>query len=382
MLTAHTFEMDDAGYAVREILEQLDIERRILKNSVGLIFCYLDFIESGVVEAVCKALPFDVVGCTTQGIAMHGAMGEDMLAVMVLTSDDVEFSTGFSEVFSPGNEKRIAAMYEKTAASLSAAPSLLMVFKSMLPYLMGEMVVSVLDRLAAGAPVFGTIALDMATGVRSPQVIYNGVAYSDCLVLLLFSGDVRPRFSIDSMPQKKIRGQQAVITAAEGNRMISVNNIPTVAYMERIGLINDGVVELLYAFPLYIDNHDGEKQWPCIIIDIGPDGSVLCGNSIRPGSTLRISSPLKEDVLASATNIIELAKQEQDRNGLLVFSCFSRNVALMDSHDEMKLVQKLMADSSLPYMFLYSGGEFCPHYGSHEKLINKFHQYSIISCIL
>jgi hypothetical protein len=309
-------------------------------------------------------------------------MGEDMLAVAVLTSDDVEFSAGVSETLTMDMEERIAALYRKAAASLAAAPSLLLAFNSRLTDFLAEIVVSVLDRLSGGAPLFGTIALDMDTTVRSPKVIYNGAAYADRLVVVLLSGDVRPRFFIDSIPEKKAHSQQAVITAAEGNRMISVNNMPTVTYMERIGLINDDMVELLYAFPLLIDNHDGEKPRPYIITGVGSDGSVFCGNSIRPGSTLNIGSPLREDVLATAANVVGLAGQEQDRNGLLIFSCFSRNVALVDSQDEMILVQKLMADSSLPYMFLYSGGELCPYHRADGRMSNRFHQYSIVSCIL
>ncbi|MDR1948801.1 MAG: FIST C-terminal domain-containing protein [Spirochaetaceae bacterium] len=381
MLTAHTVETDDVDAAVREILEQLDINRNIQKNSVGLIFCYVDFIESGVVEAVCKALPFDVLGCTTLGIALPEAVNDDMLALVVLTSDEVVFSAGVSEALGTDAEARITRLYETVSAS-AAAPSLLLAFEPTMSGFLGEVTVSVLDRLSKGRPIFGASALDMNTNVRSPKTIYNGAAYSDRLALLLLSGGREPQFFVDSIPHKKTRSQQAVITEAEGNRMFSINNMSAVSYMERIGLINDGVIDLLYAFPLVIDNHDGEKPWPCVIVGIGPDGALLCGGSILPGSTLSIGSPLGEDVLTTAARIVEIAKQKQDRDGLLIFSCFSRNVALVDSGDEMKLVQKLMADSSLPYIFLYSAGEICPLCTGDGKIVNRFHQYSIISCIL
>ena len=61
--TASTFEIDDVQAAVAEILEQL--QSRLCQNSVGIISCYAEFIDSGVVEALCNQLPFDVVGITT-----------------------------------------------------------------------------------------------------------------------------------------------------------------------------------------------------------------------------------------------------------------------------------------------------------------------------
>jgi hypothetical protein len=381
-LTAHTIEIDDVNAAVNDILGQLDINRNLLKNSTGLIFCYVDFVESGVMEAVSGALPFDVLGCTTQGIAVPGFMGEDMLAVAVLTSDDVEFSVGLSGPLDGDREEKIAAMYQETEARLSGPPSLLLVLKPVLSGFLGEIAVAILDRLSKGIPMFGGVALDMDTNVRFPKTFHNGAAYADRLVILLVSGDVEPQFHIDSLPDKKIRNQQAVITAAEGNRMISVNNIPARTYLEQIGLINNGIVTMLYAFPLFIDNHDGEKPWSCVISDIGPDGSLLCGSTIRPGSALHIGSPPGEDVLTTAAHIIDLAKQGKNRDGLLIFSCFSRNVALVDSRDEMALVQRMMADSSLPYIFLYSTGEICPHCTGDGTVINRFYQYSIISCML
>ena len=56
-LVAHTFEVDDIGIAVSEILEQLDLGSSLRKNSVGIITCHCEFLYSGVVKALSDKFP-------------------------------------------------------------------------------------------------------------------------------------------------------------------------------------------------------------------------------------------------------------------------------------------------------------------------------------
>lgn len=51
--TAFTDEIDDAGQAVAEITQQLEEAGALLKNTFGIISCYAEFVESGVVSALC-----------------------------------------------------------------------------------------------------------------------------------------------------------------------------------------------------------------------------------------------------------------------------------------------------------------------------------------
>ena len=52
-LTAFTHEIDDAAEATAEILAQLDLEHNLKQNSVGILTCYSEFVESGVVQNLC-----------------------------------------------------------------------------------------------------------------------------------------------------------------------------------------------------------------------------------------------------------------------------------------------------------------------------------------
>ena len=64
MYTARTSEIDEIDEAIDEIKSQIDLSA-LKKHSGGLIFCHIDFVESGVVAALCEALPFNVIGMTS-----------------------------------------------------------------------------------------------------------------------------------------------------------------------------------------------------------------------------------------------------------------------------------------------------------------------------
>ncbi|MDR3200114.1 MAG: FIST C-terminal domain-containing protein [Spirochaetales bacterium] len=381
-LSAYTLDPDDVTGAVDDILSQLDLEKKLLKHSAGLLFCYRDFIQTGVVKALCSRLPFDVIGCTSQGVAVAGAADEIMLVLMVMTSDESEFALGLSEPMRENaeDEARIGGIYGKLSATLGSPPSLMFTFLPLLTGFTGDFAVGVLDRLSGGVPVFGSVSLDMDTEMRSPMTIYNGEAYEDRLTLMVLSGETRPDFFLDSVPERNISNQKAVITAAEGSLLISIDNMPAVDYMQKIGLIVDGRINALFAFPVLADSHDGTEPKILTFYELGGNGSLVCASRVPVGATLHIASPTTDMVLETAVDITNAIKKNKNWNGLLIFSCISRNMTLADPMDEMKMIAEQLRDSSGPYVFIYSAGELCPRRGENGNLSNCFNLYSIIAC--
>jgi hypothetical protein len=108
---------------------------------------------------------------------------------------------------------------------------------------------------------------------------------------------------------------------------------------------------------------------------------MVCGGPVPVGSALRITSVKSDLVLETASYIANQVKKEQGGNGLLIFSCFSRNVVLPDSQEEMRVIETALRDFPLPFLFLYAGGEYCPRYTDSGQTVNRFHQYTIIACL-
>ena len=91
MYTARTSEIDEIDEALAEIESQIDFTA-LKKNSGGLIFCHIDFVESGVVAALCEMLPFDVIGMTSMANADEHGYSLFELSLTVLTSDEVSMT--------------------------------------------------------------------------------------------------------------------------------------------------------------------------------------------------------------------------------------------------------------------------------------------------
>jgi hypothetical protein len=393
MLTAYTSELNDSEKAVGDILGQLDIKNCLLKNSVALVFCHAKFIETGVTEAVCESLPFDVLGCTSQYFALPPkdlsatadtpvVTGEFMLTVTVLTSDDTEFATGVSEPLCEKNlETSVQSLYRDTAASFGEAPSLIFAFQPTMYDLIGHTMTEALNHACGGIPVFGAVALDFDTHIRDPKTIYKGAAYGDRLLLLLFKGPVKPRFFSSSIPEKYIVPQDAVITEIEGNRIISINNEPAINFIKGLGLFQIDEQVPNPAIPLIIEDRDGTGPAAVVIHGIGPAREVICTRAMQVGDVLSVGMVGGEYVIESATALVRDIKNSGGGENIIMFSCVLRSILLGGSHgEEVELIRKELEGFSGSYLFLGSTGEICPRYTEPGKTINKIYAYALIAC--
>ena len=160
MLVAYTTEVDEAPQAIAEILEQLNLEKNQLKNSVGLLTCHVDFLATGVVEELCAKLPFDVLGITTLGSGTNEITDLCALTLSVLTSNDVSFSTVLTESLMDEQEAPVKAAYSQAAAKLPGKNSLILACAPMLSHVGGEKLVRLIDKASDSVPVFGTLTCD------------------------------------------------------------------------------------------------------------------------------------------------------------------------------------------------------------------------------
>jgi hypothetical protein len=382
VLSAYSREPDDPERAARDILSQLDMENRLLKNSAGLLFCHVDFIDFGVAEALCDRLPFEIAGGSSQCFAVPGAEDEIMLSLTVFTSDDVEFAAGISEPLLEDTEKRVDAAYRKAAAALPSPPALVFAVEPTLINLGGDVITRALDRACGGAPIFGTSAMDADTKLRNPKTFYRGKAYPDRLALLLMAGPVKPRFFSARYPDKAVFVQGATITASRDNMILSINNMPAVAYLEKTGLVHHGAYEVLFVIPLLVDYGNGTEQDIVVMIDIDRNGALLCSREVRAGGTLNIGSTTAGYVLESAKALARSVRDDREHAALFMFSCFSRSVPLGDPLAETRIIREELAGFPVPYTFCYSGGEICPEYTGPDTTANRFHQYALVACLI
>ncbi|MDR2746711.1 MAG: FIST C-terminal domain-containing protein [Treponema sp.] len=385
VIVANSIEVLDLDFAIGEITARVKNGGPLLANTIGLLFCNFEFIQSSLVHELCARLPFDVVGCTSQIFAVQNAGEDFMLTLMLLTSDDVEFYAGLSGPLRQGNEAVLETLYRDLMAegrNPSLETGLILAFPPPLSGIPGNKIVDILDQVSGGVPVFGSTAIDITTAQRSPMTIFNGNHYPDRLAMVLLRGNVHPRFFSHSLPGETHLNKKFTITKAEGNRIISIEGKSAVTYMEELGLINQATVDVFYAFPLVVDYDNGEPSRAFIISRADQDGALISEQDIPQGGIANVGTISGELVMASTRNLIRQIKEEEHCGGLILVSCFSRALALQDPMEEINFIIKQMRDWPVPFVFFSSGGEIYPASNKKGELVNNFHQFTIAACIL
>ncbi|WAW09432.1 FIST C-terminal domain-containing protein [Oxalobacter vibrioformis] len=382
MLTAYTLETDEADVAVSDILGQLERQSRLLANAVGLIACDVEFIETGVVRALCEQLPFEVAGCTTLTSAVPGAHGQRILSLSVLTSEDVSFSTAISAPLpAEGIGREVENAYEAALSKLPGLPSLILAFTPVMPTISGAVILEHLDTVCNGTPIFGPFSTDYTLAFEESMTILNGEASENTVAFILMHGDVNPRFFVSGSADGNIQKQPAIITKSDGYLLQEVNDMLLSDYLDTLGLKPDNRnAKTAITLPLVVTD---ETMVPLTraIYSLTPEGHAICGGKMPVDAALAIGRLDYSAVLEKSTETMRELLAEENINAILMYPCMVRNIMLgPDTDDEIRAIVDMIGDRA-PYHLSYAGGEICPMQGSDKRLINCFHNFTFIACV-
>ena len=375
--TATTREINDVQAAVAEIMVALDVENNLLKNSLGIITCFSEFEETGVLQAVCDALPFDCIGSTTCLCAAGKEIDQIMLAIMVLTSDDCDFLTSIIPI-TKKYEDDIGSAVSELLGKSESKPALFLSYFPLMNTVSGDMILTGINRATGGIPLFGTMAIDHKRDYSAAKTIYNGTAYQKAAVLGAICGNPKLSFEVVSLDEGKISKQKAVITESDGNILIGVNGKTTLEYLEEIGMtraeLNTGL-----GVPLVVDHKDGTKPIARAVLMLTPEGHAICGGAMPVGATLAIGGINMDDILYNVERVLRRCMEKN--SVVLSYSCLARFFALGANHTaEAEKVREIAGSSQ--YLFACSGGEICPLPDAEGRLKNFFHNYANVFCML
>ncbi|GHU05515.1 hypothetical protein FACS1894205_5630 [Alphaproteobacteria bacterium] len=371
--SAYTSEIDDVKAAVDDVLGQLDLEGGLLKNSVGIISCYYEFVETGVVNELSRRLPFDVIGCTTMGSAVNAHGGAEQLSLIILTSDDVIFSSSFSEPISFDDmEAPITNAYKQARDKLPGEPELILVMAPIMTDANGVEMLKIIDKASGGRPAFGTLSNDYTPSYENSRTFLNGEAHRHKMVLLLMHGAVKPKFFVTSLPDENIGKQKGVITKSDGCVLHEVDGKPLFQYLATLGMKREDI-EAVSSVPFMIDYGDGAKPTALNMYAFTPEGHALCGGETPVGATLKIGKVDYKGIMKTAEDTVQRALGESGAGAIIAFPCFMRLLMITpNSEDELEKSRVLIGDS-VPFLLCYSGGEICPVYDDNGEQFNRFH---------
>jgi hypothetical protein len=382
VLTAYTEEIDDVEAAVSSLLEQLNPDKNLLKNSAALVHCYYEFIESGVLEELDKKLDFPVIGTTTIALGLSGAIGDMGLSLTVLTSNDIRFSAGIGEPVSSGEiSESVTALYKKVTAGFEEQPSLVFAFP---PLLKGEgqggdFFTAELDKASGGGiPLFGTLPITNEADERMSRVLYGGASYESSMALLACYGGLEPEFYTVAVTEKALQAKRAKITGAKFNIIESINDMPAGKYLESVGL---SFSSLSY-MPIVIYPGDGSKIFRAGLKFLD-NSALLVTGTVPLNAEISFSSINDKDVLESTTTLMKTIIQKTDEGrSILIYACCSRYWILGPRWKEEPDKAASCIKDTVPWHFVYSGGEVFPSILANGKTVNNLQNYSVIVCVL
>ena len=382
---ASTTEIDDAEAAVEDILSQLNPESGLLANSVGIISCHYEFVNSGIVEAVCAALPFDLAGTISCMMSVENNTDTFLMTIMVITgdSDDVKFVTTLTP---PLNEKAgqvVAESYKAIASQRQDKPGLIFAFAPFMPLNSGDEYVDVISEASGGVPCFGTLAIDDTMDFSNCFMLYNGQHYSDRMAMILVYGNISPKFYVANISDEKAFDKSAIVTKSAGHVIMELNGRPVDKFFEDLGL--EKISETHYAMsslPFLLDYKDGTPKVSKVFISLTPERYALCAGAVPEGCSLQVVPSDRADVMLTAGQAAEQILEDiQNASGLLVYSCVARSITLGgDQYDEMHLINEKVG-GKVPYMMMCSGGEICPSQAQGGVATNRFHNNAFIACL-
>ncbi len=381
MYTARTSEIDEIDEAIDDIKRQIDLAA-LKKHSGGLIFCHIDFVESGMVKALCEALPFNVIGMTSMASEDEHGYGLYDLTLTVLTSDEVSFEVGMTGSINHDNyEKEIGRLYGEVRGKVGGDPGVIFSFMPYIRDVAGYEVVAAMDGACHGIPIWGSITNSIDFNYETVQTICNGKTLAAGLAMMFLNGPVQPTFIVSSIPERNIANNRAVITSSEGAVLRGVNGMPILDYLANIGLVI--TKENITTTPLMVYYRDQEEPVALGFYTLFEDGSVLTGGAMPEGTSFAVGSIDAEGIFESAEEGLERIEALKDRQATLLLPCVTRYIMLSPNQErELSLIEEKLSGSGKPFMMGYSGGEICPMRGQDGKLHNRFHNYTFCACVL
>ncbi|MCL2817784.1 MAG: FIST C-terminal domain-containing protein [Clostridiales bacterium] len=380
--SVYTCEVDDPNVALTEIKSQLDKKIKLLEHSVGVIMCHSEFIATGVLRHICENLPFDLAGVTTSSQAVNDEVGELMLTIFVMTSDDVRFRAGVTEKLGGDVDSQVKAAYDKASSGETEMPKLVLAFP---PFGLhaGDVYVRAWGKVTPDKPVFGTHAIDDTASFSECETIYNGGSHKAAMAFVLCYGNINPRFLVVTFTQNNAVSSKASVTKAAGNCVFEINNDVALKYFE-----DRGFVESVKFTPFMIDFLEREDYDGVPVIRghaaFTDEGAAVFYGDVDEGAVFTLLTTDADDIVSATRQKVREMNALSGINGALLFSCVVRRVAFLGIDKPLLELQsaKDLIRPEIPFMMGYAGGEICPTSVTGDTVTNRFHNYSLVILVV
>ncbi len=362
--------------------------RRQAKETVAdlvIVFASANFEQKELLEGVISVsgITAPLVGCSGAGeITVEGAE-KRAVAVMLISSDKIEFTTGLGEKIK--ENARVAGHHAAREAVKKGIKnrSVFMMLPDGLTGNGADVIRGIQETLGTSFPIVGGSAGDEFLFERAFQY-YNGKIFSNSVCGVLFGGKIA--FGVGARHGWRPLGKHRKVTRARLNKIMKIDNKPAVEIYENyfgkdIDNLREPLARMAILYPLGMAIPGEEEYLVRNALRVEEDGSLVCVGEVPEGSDIRLMMSSKEFVLEAAkiaANEALMGMQGVKIKLAIIFNSVSRNKLLgRMAQKEIDLVREVLG-RDVPIVGFYSYGEQAPLRAEMHIGKSYFHNESIV----
>jgi len=359
----------DVTLACEEIIQQIDKQLNYEAPNAGIVYMNIDTDSSTVLTKIKNKWPdIELIGCSSCGgfSTTHG-YSDDMIALMVFKSDEIDIVVGIGRDVSKGGEQACIQAIEEINSKTHKPIKLCFTLPESLN-VAGDTIVEHLQKnLDQDTLIFGGTASDNYTFTETSQ-FYNSEILQDSVPIIAFAGDLIVSSGRGSgwCPI----GSVGVITKSDCNIVYEINNQSAVFfYQELLG----GNSELTGEYCLVIlDDNNNEQHFRAPLIFNYNNGSITFSGNLVQGARIQITSTNRDQILEGCNESLKEALDTFPANakiaGSLIVSCASRKVILSTKAKEEFNHYRSVFKGVVPMLGFYSYGEIATRNKPNKKV--------------
>lgn len=360
------------------------------KPSFVVAFASVVFDQQELVRGIREAShQSPLVGCTDAGEITNEGPSEKSVAVMVIHSDSITFTTGLGENVKQGAREAGQAVAREVKEK---APDPFRAFIMLPDVLTGngaEIVRGVLDVLGPHFPVVGGAPGDDFLFQKTYEYRDDAVA-SGAVAGVGLSGafsmgiGVRHGWVPIGTPMKVTKSEGAVLHELDGRPAIGI-------YEDYFGqkaedLKKEPLARMAITYPLGIKLPDMDEYLIRDPITVDEKGSITCAAEIPEGSEIRLMIGSKEKAIEAAQEAARKLMRDFEADGakpklVLMFNCIAREKLFgQKAKEEIDAIMAIVGPT-VPLLGFYTYGEQAPIGGeikNTEKINTRFYNETVV----
>jgi len=329
-----------------------------------------------------------IVGCSDSGeITTQGPTNKN-IAVMAISSDQIQFTTGLGENVSVDSHK---AGQQAAEEVIKKAPGEISLLISILEGLTGNGAAIVRGMQAALGehfPIIGGSAGD-DFAFKKTFIYHQDKVLNDTVMGLGLSGQfswgvgVKHGWEPIGLPMKVTKSEGAILKELDHKPALKI-------YEDYFGkkseeLIKEPIAKMAYTYPLGMSVEGSSELLIVDVVIANEDGEITCAAEIPQGSEVRLMLGDPDKAIQAAKEAAENALSQLKGSApkaIFVFDCMARHKLLGSRIGEEILAIQNILGKEVPLIGFYTYGEQAPLSGNIEPDICRSVFHNETMCLL